>query len=192
MTPGISPPARLLAGLWGTVVSLETLMSSRTRGRGVCTSRCAWLRPFRVLVAAALLPFLVVGPVLSGRTAILHTHDEEGAHAHLFSSHSHHPEATTSHSAVLAEHAALSEHHDAGSQPDAIVISFPEIGELGAPGGSSPLHSALDVPPPIAIFAKLVAPCARGIPTEGPAPPPPRAARSNITRLLLSSHALLI
>ena len=123
---------------------------------------------------------------------MLHAHDEDGAHAHLFAFQAHHPGATTSRGVVLAEHAALSEHHHGESQPDGLVVRFPELVELGAPAGSSPLHSALDLPLPVAILANLMAPCARGIPTEGPAPPPPRAARSNITGLLLSSHALLI
>jgi hypothetical protein len=148
------------------------------------------------LLFALLLPALVLGTVVGGRTTWLHSHGADAGHVHLP------PQdvAVRGASALAEWHAGQHEdddrhrHQDRGPHPTGLVVDLPAI--LLA---SSPTTSSAD---PIGSLAFATAPawaCPGPLVETGPRPdlcrsgwPPQRGRRSGIAALLRTSHAILI
>lgn len=144
----------------------------------------------RTCIAAALIPVLVLGPALAGKTAVLHAHDDEGTHGHLVERH--HVDLVPEWHHELEHAPAASSESKHGEHEPAMVIHVPEVAGHNLPAVECTILHLLDTPVFLDARLTLVGVRVPSIRPKGPSPPPPRASRTHIAGLLLSSHALLI
>lgn len=148
-----------------------------------------------ILVAVLVLPWLLLGSIVGGRTIWLHSHGQEGRHLHTADG------AATFHAwSLAAEHHEGHGHdeeggerveHDCPRTGTPVLLPFAPIVGVRAP--SSPGLSV-----PIGLAPGSPAAGGRGdghraTSRQPPADrPPPGPRRSGIAALLTSSHAILL
>ncbi len=146
----------------------------------------------RVLLFIALLPTLVLGPVLGGTRALFHSHGDEGEHVHLVSSLAEHAHAENLEAWHAEQHGESPGHDHEDPLPPSIVIQFPELVAVAhLPGLAAHADASFSSCCTSPAWRQDVL-CRLPV-AHAPSPPsPPGITRSGIALLLRSSHAILI
>jgi hypothetical protein len=166
-------------------------MSDVERRRSGSGARCV-----RFLVALLLVPTLLFGPLVGGRTVWLHAHDGHSSHVHV---------ADSAHDAAAlasqhdAWHAAAHSHddddeHDRGPEPEGVfvprLVALPTLHGAQAPVADL-WTTATATARTVAQRIAFAAPPRKRTPFASTSPPRVRAD-SGVVALLRASHALLI
>lgn len=153
-----------------------------------------------LLVLAWTLPLFLLGPVLNGRTFLLHAHADAGAHLHVLAEHEHAPHGEAAHAPWFAdehhEH-AVEHHHGEAPAPrehhesDCFVVCF--SGPF--PGGSlarlAPAERVIEAV--VEVVPSHGPRRATGVREGGPVPWRQRAKlRSGAAARVAAGHGLLI
>ncbi|HEX6885403.1 MAG TPA: hypothetical protein VF530_18655 [Planctomycetota bacterium] len=155
----------------------------------------------RLLVLAWTLPLFLLGPVLNGRTFLLHAHADAGAHLHVLAEHGHEhaPHGEEAHASWFEDEHRAHEHEHHHDRPaprehresDCFVVCF--SGPF--PGGSlarlAPaervIQAAVERVPLLRARREV------GAPEAGPTPWRARAGpRSGAAARVAAGHGLLI